>query len=92
MQLRYLDFELHRGNLREAKDLLERINNKFPEYLPARVYLMKMACAERMDEDCAKRVQDILVQDPINFDAQFQASVLNLVKETPSTAIINWNI
>ena len=88
MQLRYLDFELRRGNLREAKDLLERINNKFPEYLPARVYLMKMACAERLDDDCAKRVQDILAQDPINFDAQFQDSVLNLVKGNTAKAIM----
>ena len=88
MQLRYLDFELHRGNLREAKDLLERINNKFPEYLPARVYRMKTVCAERLDDDCAKRVQEILAQDPINFDAQFQDSVLDLVRGKHRNAIM----
>jgi len=87
MQLRYLDFELRNGRLDAAKALLERINSKYPEYLPGRVYLMKMACAERVDEDCAKRVRDILVQDPINFDAQFQDSVLNLVKGDTAKAV-----
>jgi tetratricopeptide (TPR) repeat protein len=88
MQLAYLDFELRRGNLREAKDLLERINNKFPEYLPARVYRMKTVCAERLDDDCAKRVQEILAQDPINFDAHFQDSVLDLIKGNTVNAIM----
>ena len=80
MQLRYVDFKLRQGAVPEAKAILEGINNKFPDYLPARVSLMKMACAERLDDDCTARVQDILAQDPINFDAMFQDSVLNLVK------------
>lgn len=88
MQLRYLDFKLRRGDLRGAKPHLERINNRFPDYLPARVYLMKMACAERVDEDCAARVQAILAQDPTNFDAQFQDSVLKLVKGDAAQAVI----
>lgn len=87
MQLRYLDFKLRQGDLREAKALLERINNKFPDYLPVRVYLMKLACAERVDDNCTKRVQDILAQDPINFDAQFQDSVVHLVKGDTARAV-----
>ena len=47
-----------------------------------------MVCAERLDDDCAKRVQDILAQDPINFDAQFQDSVLDLVKGNTVNAIM----
>ena len=80
MQLRYLDFKLRQGDVGEAKAILERINNQFPDYLPARVYLMKMACAERVDDNCDTRVQDILARDPINFDAQFQDSVVHLVR------------
>jgi tetratricopeptide (TPR) repeat protein len=87
MQLRYVDFKLRTGAVSEAKAILEGINNKFPDYLPARVYLMKIACAERAGEDCAARVQNILAQDPINFDAVFQDSVLNLAKGEGAKAI-----
>ena len=40
MQLRYVDFKLRYGAFAEAKAILEGINNKFPDYLPPRVYLM----------------------------------------------------
>lgn len=88
LQLRYLEFILSRGELAEAKALLERINTKFPDYLPARVYLMKIACSERIDENCATRVQDILARDPTNFDAEFHDSILDLVKGDTSRAIL----
>ena len=87
MQLRYLDFKLRQGDLSEAKALLQRINDTFPDYLPARVYLMKLACAARVDEECAARVQSILAQDAINFDAQFQDSVVNLVRGDAAKAV-----
>ena len=38
----------------------KRSTANFPDYLPPRVFLMKMACAEQQDEDCAARVQNIL--------------------------------
>jgi tetratricopeptide (TPR) repeat protein len=87
MQMRYVDFKLRHGALSEAKAILEGINSKFPDYLPPRVYLMTMACAERWDEDCAARVQNILAQDPTNFDAVFHDSVLNLTKGDARKAI-----
>jgi tetratricopeptide (TPR) repeat protein len=87
MQLRYVDFKLRQGALPEAKAILEGINSKLPDYLPPRVALMKLACAERQDDDCRGRVQNILAQDPINFDAIFQDSVLNLTKGDAATAV-----
>ena len=60
----------------EAKKILEEISRKLPDYLPPRVFLMKMACAEHQDEDCAARVQNILAQDPLNYDALFQDGIL----------------
>ena len=71
MRLRYADFLIKTGAGAQAKHLLEEISGKAPDYLPPRVFLMKMACEEQQDEDCTARVQNILAQDPINFDALF---------------------
>src|SRR5262245_4710649 len=87
MQMQYVDFKLRQGALPEAKAILEAINNKSPDYLPPRVALMKMACAEGRGEDCVARVQSILAQDSVNFDAVFQDSVLNLTKGDTAKAI-----
>ena len=48
---------------------------------------MKIACAEHQDEDCAARVQNILAQDPINFDALFQDGSLSLAKGEAEKAV-----
>src|SRR5207302_10591258 len=70
-QLRYVDFLVRTGGTAEARKVLEEISRKAPDYLPPRVYLMKMACAEHQDEDCTARIQNILAQDSLNFDALF---------------------
>ena len=80
VRLRYADFLLKTGASAEAKNILEETNRKHPDYLPPRVLLMKMACAERQDEDCAARVQNVLSQDSINYDALFQDGMLKLAK------------
>jgi tetratricopeptide (TPR) repeat protein len=79
-RLRYVDFLLKTGASPEAKKLLEETNQKHPDYLPARVVLMKMACAEHQDDDCAARVKNVLSQDSINYDALYQDGILNLGK------------
>src|SRR5262249_3605923 len=66
-RLRYVDFLLKTGANAEAKKILEETNQKHPDYLPPRVVLMKMACAERRDDDCATRVKNVLSQDSINY-------------------------
>src|SRR5215469_4462220 len=79
-RLRYVDFLLRTGANAEAKKLLEETNQKHPDYLPPRVLLMKMACAEHQDDDCAARVKNVLSQDSINYDALYQDGLLNLAK------------
>src|SRR5262249_33264202 len=71
-RLRYVDFLLKTGGNAEAKKILEETNQKHPDYLPPRVLLMKMACAEHQDDDCVARVKNVLSQDSINYDALFQ--------------------
>jgi len=82
-----VDFKIRTGAAAEAKALVEDINRKAPDFLPPRVYLMKAACAERQEEDCTARVQNILAQDPINYDAVFVDGGLNLAKGDAAKAI-----
>ena len=87
MQLRYADFKLRTGDVGEAKKLLESINSKSPNYLPANVGLMQLACAQRRDDDCATRVQAILVRDTMNFDGLLQDGILNIDKGDAAKAV-----
>jgi tetratricopeptide (TPR) repeat protein len=87
MRLRYADFLMKTGSTSEAKAVLEEINHKAPDYLPPRVYLMKIVCAKQQDQDCATRAQNILAQDSLNYDALLQDGVLNLAKGDAVKAI-----
>src|SRR6516225_4020873 len=86
-RMRYADFLLKTGANAEAKKILEETNQKNPDYLPPRVLLMKMACAERQDENCVTRVKNVLSQDSINYDALYQDGILNLSKGDAMGAI-----
>src|SRR6516164_9233226 len=85
--LQYVDFLLRTGANAEAKKILEETNQKHPDYLPPRVLLMKMACAEHQDDDCVTRVKNVLSQDSINYDALYQDGILNLRKGDAVAAI-----
>jgi tetratricopeptide (TPR) repeat protein len=87
VRLRYADFLLKTGANAEAKNILEETSRKHPDYLPPRVFLMNMACAEHKDDDCAARVKNVLSQDSINYDALFQDGILNLAKSDAIGAI-----
>jgi putative PEP-CTERM system TPR-repeat lipoprotein len=87
MRLRYADFKLRTGAVAEAKSILEEINRNVPDYLPARAYLMKIACTEHQDDDCAARVKSILERDSTNYEALFQDGILNLAKGDAAKAI-----
>jgi len=84
--IRYADFKYRTGAVTDAEKILADITNKDPDYLPAQVYQMKIAC-EQHREDCATRTQKILAVDPLNFDALFQDGVLNLAKNNPTSAV-----
>src|SRR5215472_12924636 len=86
-RLRYVDFLLKTGANAEAKKILEETNQNLPDYLPPRVLLMKMACAERQNDDCVARVKNVLSQDSINYDAMYQDGILNLSKGDAAAAI-----
>jgi tetratricopeptide (TPR) repeat protein len=85
--LHYADFKLRTGAVTEAKTILEDIGRKVPDHLPPRVALMKLACAEHPEGDCTTRVQNILAQDPTNYEALFQDGIFKLAKGEAVEAI-----
>lgn len=87
VRMRYVDFKLRTGATAEAKALLEDINGKLPEYLPPRVALLKIVCAEQQKEDCAARVQNILAHDPVNTEAVYQDALISAGKGDIAKAI-----
>ena len=92
MRLRYADFKLKTGAAAEAKTILEDITKKVPSYLPPQVFLMRMACAENQaqTDDCVARVQNILAQDSVQYDALFQDGIQSLAKGDAAKAIRNY--
>ena len=87
LRMRYVDFKLRTGAVAEAKEFLEGVTQKLPDYLLPRVYLMKIACTENQNEDCAARIQNILAQDPDNFEAVYQDAIISLGKGDASKAV-----
>ena len=87
VRVRYADFKLRTGAPSEAKAILEEITAKQPDYLPARVFSMKIACTEHRDEDCARQVRNVLAQDPTNYEALFQDGLLSFDKEDAANAV-----
>ena len=87
VRMRYVDFLLKTGKLAEAKAIAEEIGVKAPDYLPARVYLMAIACEEKREVDCAALERSVLAQDPTNPDALFQGAFRALVSGDVTRAV-----
>lgn len=85
-KLQLPDFLIKTGALAEAEKILEQINKDTPDYLPARVFLMRIACSEKQDDTCATQAAGILQQDPTNFDALLQDGTFKLTKGDVATA------
>lgn len=86
-RLRNVDFKLRNGAPAEAKKLVEAMVRDAPDYLPPRVYLMRIVCSEKRGDDCAAQVDKILAQDPINYDALFESGLASLSKGEATRAI-----
>ena len=87
IRVRYADLLLRTGAAAEAKKLVEDDARNAPDYLPNQVFLMKIACAEKRDDDCAARVEKILAQDSFNYDALFESGISSLSKGDATRAI-----
>jgi tetratricopeptide (TPR) repeat protein len=87
LRLRYADLKLQTDATADAKKLAEDMVRDAPDYLPGRVFLMKIVCNEKRDDDCTTRVANILAQDPLNYDALYQTGLSALGKGDATQAI-----
>ena len=87
IRLRYAEMKLRSGATAEAKKFVEEMVRDAPDYLPGRVFLMRIVCSENRGDDCAARVDNVLAQDALNYDALFQSGLLTLGKGDNTRAI-----
>ena len=86
-RLKYADFKVATGAVSDGKKLLDEINRKAPDYIPAWIHAMKLAFDERRYDDCAETIQRVLLRDPGNYDALLQRGDVKLAKGDAAGAI-----
>jgi tetratricopeptide (TPR) repeat protein len=87
VRLRDIDFRLRSGDAAQAKKDLAELSEKAPDYIPARVYTMKLAYGERRYDDCAAEIQTILARDSTNYDAVTERGILKMARNDPTGAV-----
>lgn len=87
MRVRYAEFKIGTGATDEGRKILEEMIEKAPDYLPPRVYMLRLACTPTQSEDCSARTQNVLAQDPLNYDGVFQDGLSSLSKGDTGKAI-----
>ncbi|WP_147306498.1 tetratricopeptide repeat protein [Methylovirgula sp. 4M-Z18] len=78
----YADFKRANGERETADLLLKEITQKAPDFLPAWVDLMNLACREGRVQDCVKIADTILAEEPTNYAALVAKANLKLPLES----------
>jgi len=60
-RLRYADFNIQTGDLEAAKQMLDAITQKAPDYIPARNRLAEIAFHQQKYDDCDKLIKSIQI-------------------------------
>jgi len=79
-RLQYARFEMQTGNAAVAKNVLDEIVKKTPDYLPAWVGLAEIALVEKKSDECAASLNKALARDPENYDALLLQGRLDLAQ------------
>jgi tetratricopeptide (TPR) repeat protein len=74
-------------SLAEAKEMVEEITRKAPDYLPAWNCLGRLAYDERKYDECAGYLQRVLAKDPMNLEAVSLNGVLMITRGQIAEAI-----
>ncbi len=90
-RLRYADFELRTGAAQQAKESVEEITRKAPDYIPAWLFLANTAFAERKTEDCSALLKRLLDRDPMNYDGLMLSGKLSMVEGRATNAIAQFD-
>jgi tetratricopeptide (TPR) repeat protein len=87
VRLRYADFRLRNGAVDAARDMVQEITKKAPDYVPAWVFLAQLAFAQQRYPDCDSLLKMTLLRDPINLDALMLKGGLLLAQGDTTNAI-----
>lgn len=90
-RLRYADFKRQTGGFEAARKSLAEITTKAPDYLPAWVGLMNLACGKGQDHDCADIIERILLRDPANYQALLVRASLKIIEGKVLEALIEFD-
>src|SRR6185369_12726997 len=86
-RLAWVEFKVKTGALDEAKQILQEIIQKAPDFLAASVYLGKIAFAQSKYDECEALVGNILARDPSNFEALLLRARVKLARGQSAPAL-----
>jgi tetratricopeptide (TPR) repeat protein len=79
-KLQYAGFKAETGDPAAARQMLEEMVQKTPDYIPAWMELAKLAAAEKKYDDSANFLNKLLARDPDNFEALMLGSQMKLAQ------------
>lgn len=86
-RLKYAEFKLGTRAVDAAKQILQDLTQKAPDYLPAWNLLAQVDLAERRLDECDNCLQRVMARDPVNYDALLLVGNLLLVKGDTAKAV-----
>jgi tetratricopeptide (TPR) repeat protein len=90
-RLRYVDFQRETGEFGAARKSLAEITTTAPDYLPAWIDLMNLACTKGQNHDCADIIERILLHDPVNYQALLAQAELKIAEGKVLEALIQFD-
>lgn len=89
-RLQYADWQMRNGAPERAKEIVEEITRKAPDYAPAWVFLARMAFAQQNTQECATQLKTALARDPFNLEALLLKGTLLLGSGDTTNAITHF--
>ncbi len=86
-RLKYAEFKLQIGSEEEAKAMVSDMVAQAPDYIPARLFLMRLAFAEKKYDECNAIISAILNRDRFNPEAMIQAGLLAMTQHEAQKAL-----
>jgi tetratricopeptide (TPR) repeat protein len=84
--LQYAQFKLQNSDSKGARELLDGLAAKAPDYLPAQVLLAEILAGEKKLDDASGLVTKILTREPEHLEATLLGARLRLAKADPAGA------
>jgi tetratricopeptide (TPR) repeat protein len=86
-RLRYADLKIQAGEVEAAKQLLEEITQKAPDYIPAWARLATLAFDQKKFADCETLIKRILAKDPVNHEMLLLSGRMRLAQREAAKAV-----